>query len=210
MPALSSRTPAKRDTIHTAAQRLFIEAGFEGASMDAIALEAGVSKQTLYRYYQSKETLFVAVLEQLAFQHFSEGALLAWQDTSIESLEALEHALTVWAQATMKNLMQPTYLGLLRLLIAESPRFPQLSSLFEQAIPQQGGAFLQRLLEQARKHGVPIVDDLELVPRLLAGAVLTYALSDGLLAPDGMPNVPEPKRVAALIRLALTGIIKHS
>lgn len=63
---LAQRFEAKRERIHRAAQTLFMRHGFEGTSMDAIAEEAQVSKPTLYRYYQKKETLFVTMLEQLA------------------------------------------------------------------------------------------------------------------------------------------------
>ena len=98
---------------------------------------------SLYRYYQNKEALFIAVLEQLALGHLSESALLALRDTPMSSLATLEHALIVWAQATIENIMQPAYVGLMRLLIAERPRFPHLGSQFAEAVPQQGGAFLR-------------------------------------------------------------------
>jgi len=205
----SLREQAKRDAIHAAAERLFLHAGFEGASMDAIALEARVSKQTLYRYYQNKETLFVAVLSQLALHHLSESPWLSLRNTPMDSLPTLERTLTMWAQEMIQQLMQPTYLGLLRLLIAELPRFPQLSALFTRAIPQQGGAFLQDLLTSACEHGIIETDDLALSLRLLVGPLLTYVLGSGLLAPEGRPQAPSPEQVAALVRLALVGLAPH-
>ncbi len=209
MTERSSRTQGKLDAIHVAAQELFSRQGFEGTSMDAIAAAAGVSKQTLYRYYQNKESLFVAILERLAFHQLSESAWLSLRDTSMDSLTTLEQALTVWAQMMIKSIMQPAYLGLLRLLIAELPRFPQLSSLFVQAIPQQGGAFLKDLLMSARGYRVIDVDDVELAVRLLVGPLLTYVLGSGLLAPDGIAHAPPPEHVAVLVRLALHGIASH-
>ncbi|TMD96416.1 MAG: TetR/AcrR family transcriptional regulator [Chloroflexi bacterium] len=206
---LTPRAQVKRERIHRAAQALFMQQGFEATSMDAIAVAAAVSKPTLYRYYQNKEALFIAVLEQLALGHLSESALLALRDTPMDSLATLEHALIVWAQATIENIMQPVYVGLVRLLIAELPRFPRLGSLFAQAVPQQGGAFLKAMLESARSHGVIVEDDLELVIRLLAGPLLTYVLGDGLFAPDGIPQPPPPERVATLVQLVLQGIASH-
>ncbi len=206
---LSPRTQAKRERIHYAAQTLFMQHGFEATSMDAIAGAAEVSKPTLYRYYQNKEALFVAVLEQLALRHLSESALLALRDTPMDSLATLEHALIVWAQATIENIMHPAYVGLMRLLIAELPRFPRLGSLFAQAVPKPGGAFLKAMLESARSHGVIVGDDLELVIRLLVGPLLTYVLGDGLFAAGGIPQAPPPERVAALIRLVLQSIASH-
>ena len=174
--------------------------------MDTIALEAHVSKQTLYRYYQNKETLFVAVLEQFALDRFSESGLLALREMPMDSLETLEQTLTVWAQVMIKNTMHPTYLGLVRLLIAELPRFPQLRALFVQAIPQQGAAFLKDVLSSAHRSGILHLEDAELAARLLAGPLLTYLFGNGLLAPDGIPQEPPPEQMAALIRLALHGL----
>src|SRR2546427_7306632 len=100
---LTPRAHAKRERIHRAAQTLFMQHGFEATSMDAIAVAAGVSKPTLYRYYQNKEALFIAVLEQLAMHHLSESILLALRERPMDSLATLEHALTVWGQVTIKS-----------------------------------------------------------------------------------------------------------
>src|SRR5262249_22453919 len=100
-------------------------------------------------------------------------------------------------------------LGLLRLLIAELPRFPQLSALFREAIPQQGGAFLKDLLTSACEHGIIETEDMALSLRLLVGPLLTYVLLSGLLAPDGRPQAPPSEQVAALVRLALVGLAPH-
>src|SRR6266508_471045 len=204
--APTPRAQAKRNAIHAAAQGLFLRNGFAGTSMDAIALAANVSKQTLYRYYQNKEALFVAVLEQLALDHLAEPALLAVRDTPMGSRVMLEQALILWAQQSITHILQPAYVGLLRLLIAELPRFPQLGASFFQAVPQQGGAFLRTLLASAHSHDVIAVDDLEPAVRLLAGSLLTYVFSHGLLAADGVQQPPSAEQIAALVRLALDGI----
>ena len=54
---------AKRRQIIAGARALFLAQGFDGASMDAIARKAGVSKGTLYVYFESKEQLFEAIVE---------------------------------------------------------------------------------------------------------------------------------------------------
>jgi TetR/AcrR family transcriptional repressor of mexJK operon len=196
---------AKRARIHQAAQTLFLQHGFEATSMDEIALAAGVSKPTLYRYHQNKEALLVAVLEQLAVGHLTEGPLLALRDQPIASLSELEQALTRWAQETLQHLLHPAYLGLLRLFIAELPRIPHLGSLYTRAIPQQGAVFLGELLEKAQHHGVIVEGDLEGVTRLLAGSLLTY-VGNGLLTADEVPQTPPSERLAALVRLVLRAI----
>lgn len=204
-----SRAQVKRERIHRASQMLFMRYGFEGTSMDAIAEEAQVSKPTLYRYYANKEALFIAVLEQLALHQPSEQDVFAFQHTPMDSLATLEQTLTRWAHVTLSNIMQPTYLGLLRLLIAEIPRFPSLGALFFQAVPQQGGRFLMALLESAQASGIIACDDPEAAIRLFVGSLLTYVLGDGLLAADGVPRAPSPERVVALVHVFLRAITPH-
>ncbi|MBK6491113.1 MAG: helix-turn-helix transcriptional regulator [Sphingomonadales bacterium] len=57
-----ARVAQKRAQILEAAQRVFLSSGYERASMDGIAQEAGVGKMTVYRQYADKRTLFIACL----------------------------------------------------------------------------------------------------------------------------------------------------
>lgn len=202
-PTREERTEAKRERVLDAAQQVFMQHGFEGASMEAIALTAAVSKPTLYRYYPNKEGLFIAVLERVALEPLSDEALRASRDLAIDSPAALEEALNAWAQVALAHVIQPAYLGLIRLLIAELPRFPALGEMFA-AVAQQGGVHLMAVLEDARQRGVVVVDDLEPVIRLLVSAVVYYVLS-GLFA-SGEPRLPPPEQVAAQLHLIVAAI----
>ena len=62
MEELSPRAQAKRRQITDAARALFLSQGFARTSMDAVTAEAGVSKQTLYAYFASKDELLIAVV----------------------------------------------------------------------------------------------------------------------------------------------------
>ena len=62
---LGPLSQAKREQILAAAQRLFLERGFERTSMEAIREHAGVSKPTLYNHYSSKEVLFADVIGEV-------------------------------------------------------------------------------------------------------------------------------------------------
>src|SRR3954468_3961309 len=65
-PALDT---AKRRQILDGARRVFLAQGFEGASMNDIARAAGVSKGTLYVYFENKERLFAAIVEEERYNH---------------------------------------------------------------------------------------------------------------------------------------------
>lgn len=201
---LAGRREAKRQRVLQAGQELFLEHGFERCTMEAIAAAARVSKPTLYRYFPDKQALFVGVLEHLATDHLAEEKLTALQDVAIEGPEDLERVLTSWAGMTLERTMQPAYLGLIRLLIAEMPRMPNLGRLFQAAVPQQGAAYLVRILENARRRGVVVVDDMDAALRLLVGPLLMEEIA-ALFSP-ATPAPPSPKRIAALVRLAVRAL----
>jgi TetR/AcrR family transcriptional repressor of mexJK operon len=203
---LPPRMRAKRDQIRTAAQALFLRDGFAGATMDAIAAAAGVSKQTLYHYYQSKEDLFVDILQQLTLERTRGFVLDAVGETGLNSHEELEAALTQLAQRMLLTLMQPTYIALIRVIVAETARFPHLAPLFRAAVPERGMAILMMLLERARAQGLIAAHDPEVMARLFAGPLLTYVITDGLGAPNTTPQLPPPERVAMLVRLFIRAI----
>src|SRR5690242_5168319 len=139
-PRANKRTQQTRERILAAAQKLFLQQGYLATSTDAVLAEAGIaSKETLYRYYASKEELFTAVLERMS---------------------------------------QPEYLALLRITMAEAPRFPQLGPLFVSTVPQRGLALVTTLLQEARARKIITDIDLEAVARTLLGGLLTYAITN--------------------------------
>src|SRR5690606_7468566 len=60
--------PLKREQIIDGAKRVFMRLGFDAASMNDITREAGVSKGTIYVYFENKEDLFGAIIERERFQ----------------------------------------------------------------------------------------------------------------------------------------------
>src|SRR3989442_15569455 len=83
---LTPRAQANRDAILTAAQELFIQHGFGSTSMDAIAVAANVSKQTLYRYYLHKQALFIPTMQHLVFVHTTMTIFAELGDTPMGRL----------------------------------------------------------------------------------------------------------------------------
>jgi TetR/AcrR family transcriptional repressor of mexJK operon len=201
---LTPRARAKRDQIRTGAQRLFLDRGLAGTSTDAIASEAGVSKQTLYAYYQNKEELFVDVMTHLI--HEDPQNLLHVDEGSLRTFEEVRRALGVLARGLIANLMQPEYLALIRVVIAETPSLPQLGSLFRAAVPVRVLEEVSAILERAREGGVIEPVDADAASRMFTGALLTYAILDGLLIGDGPPRPPTPERIEGVVDLFMKTI----
>jgi TetR/AcrR family transcriptional repressor of mexJK operon len=202
---LTPRARAKRDQIREGAQRMFLERGFAGTSTDAIASEAGVSKQTLYVYYASKEELLVDVMQYLIHEA-PQNRLPTVDRVSLNTSDGVRRALNSLAQGLTANLMQPDYLALIRVVIAETPRLPQLGPLFRSALPERVLANVSMILEGAQQGGVIEAVDREAASRMFVGALLTYAIYDGLLIGDGLPQPPTPERIDAVVDLFMKTI----
>ncbi len=202
---LNPRARAKLEQIREGAQRVFLERGFAGASTDAIASEAGVSKQTLYAYYSSKETLLADVLQHLIHEN-PQNPLSEVEEMPLDTSEELRGALDSLAQRAITGLMQRDYLALIRVVIAETPRLPQVGALFRSAVPEQLLGSVVRILEGARAKGVVGEVNADAASRLFMGALLTYAILDGLLVGEGPSRPPAPEQIAAVVDLFMKTI----
>ncbi|GCE28742.1 transcriptional regulator [Dictyobacter alpinus] len=205
---VSARSQRTREQIRAAAQRLFLESGFMGTSTDAIMAEAGVaSKETLYRHYANKEALFVDVLEHMTLEQARPAAVLA--DLPVpRDAPSLRLGLTIVAREILSVMVQPEYLALLRIIMAESPRFPHLGRLFKDAVPQRGLSIMTLLLQQAREQQVVDEVDKDAVSHALLGGLLTYALLDVFFV--GQPAQPELlERADAVVEVIMRAVLPH-
>jgi len=137
----SSFAPSKREAIIAAAMRLFIEAGYAMASMEEIARRAVVAKQTLYNYFGSKQVLFQAIVEQICDELMDTVNL----DAPLDSDPTV--ALNEFARRFVRLMIDPTSIGLFRLLAAEAHRFPDLAETVFRSGPDRVVADLARYLE---------------------------------------------------------------
>ena len=117
----------KQEAILAAAKRQFLAHGYGGASMEAVAAAAGVSIMTLYRHAESKDELFEAVIAI----ECSSGDDAAEHDVSGM---ALTDILVGTALGFQQKLNGEETMALLRAVIAEHGRFPQLAGVAYRAI----------------------------------------------------------------------------
>ena len=198
------RQEAKREQIRTAAEKLFLDSGFGETSMDAVTAAAGVSKQTLYRYYETKAVLFADVLGQLIAE---PGPLLKDPPTGsrLRTKANLKTLLTSLSQDYLARILEPRQVALLRVVIAEGSRFPELTESFRSTLPAVGGAIFIAALDRSRAAGL-IADwvDVRTAARAFAGLLMTFILRDGLLATE--PKLPSRQRVAEIVQIFVDGV----
>jgi AcrR family transcriptional regulator len=144
----------KRNAIVAAARESFLLKGYSEASMDGIALSAGVSVKTIYSHFENKAELFQAVIEATCtdpgfFKQIPNDAELAikfswFTDASQRGLqEAGEHYL--------RHLLSAEQLALYRVITRDAARFPELGQLYHENIAQGRTAILVAYLTRTAR-----------------------------------------------------------
>ena len=201
----NTRAQQTRERLRAAAHQLFLQQGYQATSIDAILAKAGISsRETFYRHYPSKEALFVDVLSHLTMEQpgFSEklAALPIPHD-----LPSLRQALLQLSREILSMMCQPGYLPLVRMIIAESSRFPQLGTLFFSTVTQRGLAIMDSLLQTAREQQIIVDIDIDAVTHMLLGGLLSYAII-GLIFTGEQTQPPPLDRADALIGIIMRAL----
>lgn len=208
MAVANPRRAQKNEQIRAAAAELFLRNGFAATSMDAITAAAGISKETLYRYYDTKASLFADVLRQLiaepAPEHPPDRSAGAAAPV-VRTRNDLERVLINAMQRYLERVLEPRQLALLRVVIAEGSSFPELVGAFRNTLPATGGAMILAALEAGRDAGL-VADwfDLRTAARAFAGLLMMFIFRDGILLPE--PRRPDRRQVAEMVRIFVRGI----
>lgn len=189
--AEDAAVPTKRDAILAAAQRVFFEVGYGAASMDAIAREAGVSKQTIYAHFGAKDALFGAIMVVRA-DHFLEPLPEAVGDAPDVSA-----ALDGVARRYLAILLAPEAVARFRVVMAESARFPELAEVFYRSGPRRANERLAAYLGALDAKGVLRVGDPELAAGQFLGALRGDLFIRYLLGLGEPPSIREIDRTVA-------------
>lgn len=201
----NTRAQQTRERLRETAQRLFLQQGYQATSVDTILAAAGISsRETFYRHYAGKEALFVDVLSHLTMEQPNFAEKLATLPR-VHDLSTLRQVLTVLARELLVLMNQPEYQALMRITIAEAPRFPQLGPLVFAAIPQHGLSLIMALLQEAREQQIIAHVDFEAMARALLGGLLTYAIQSLLFVGD-QTQPPTLDRADVLVECLLGGL----
>lgn len=167
--AVESPTAAlsKRDAIVAAATRAFLRHGYENASMDLVAQEADVARRTLYNQFPAgKEALFRAVVERV-WSAFPVLDIVA----ETESQADPEIGLRRIATAVAAFWEPPLAIDFLRMVIAEGPRFPDLTDSFFKHGKTPAMSAVRAYLEKQAALGTLAIKDSERATRQFLGLI---------------------------------------
>jgi len=191
----SGSDSAKRRQILDGARRVFLARGFDGTSMGEIAKAAGVSKGTLYVYFDSKEALFEALIVE---ERRSLAEVLFHLDADETDPRSVLRRLGL---SFLQMMVRPEHMSSIRMVIGAVEKFPRFGQSFYEAGPRQGARRLQAYLDAQVEAGRLSIADTELAAHhfldLCQSGILRHVLLTGLApAADEMTrNVDEAIRV---------------
>ncbi|TAF08637.1 MAG: TetR/AcrR family transcriptional regulator [Nostocales cyanobacterium] len=172
----TERLTDKVDAILAGAMQEFLAHGYSGATMDRVTEGAGVSKATVYSYFQDKEGLFTALIERLAKQKYL--AVFNPQDSQFLVGEP-EIVLRRIANNILDNIgCSQELLSFVRLIIAESGRFPSLAQVFVRNVDKTG---LNAITQYFAAHPELQLPDAQVAARIFLGTLVHFTIIQYML-----------------------------
>ena len=175
----TSQSEGKVEAILRGAMQEFLRHGFAATTMDKVTAAAGVSKTTVYSYFQDKEKLFIALIERLIA---TCGGALNQLNPEIfqgQPREVLTFLANNLLNQFSKNVSDtPEFLDLIRLMIGESGRFPMLAHHMASNVDQK---FVQVVSEYLRRHPELPLTDAEATTRVFLGTLIHYTMIEYML-----------------------------
>lgn len=150
------RKQARPGELLDAALALFVEKGYAATRVEEVAARAGVSKGTLFLYFDSKEELFKAVVhENLA------GRFVEWNEEferfEGDSAAMLRTCLSAW----WERIGATPASGITKLMVSESHNFPELARYYQNEVMVPGQALIRRILQRGVDRGEFRVNDMD-------------------------------------------------
>jgi TetR/AcrR family transcriptional regulator, regulator of autoinduction and epiphytic fitness len=168
-----SNSVEKMEKILQGAMQEFLARGYAAASMDRVAEAAGVSKATVYSYFQDKKGLFKALIEKLARKRFY--SILGSQPLHGEPYVVLRRLAVTALDQMVKD---QEYQSFERLLMGESARFPELAQVFIDSIAKPAIETISKYLAAHPELKIP---DPEATARILIGSLVYFVTTQEIM-----------------------------
>ncbi|TQS40834.1 TetR/AcrR family transcriptional regulator [Cryptosporangium phraense] len=197
----------KRDATVRAARRIFGRDGYARASIDAIAIEAGVSTRTLYKHFSSKESLFAFVLETSATE-VADGTVERIRSAPVaESAGDVAAELETIAHALVRQAIDyRDHFAMVRQINAESTHFPAaMLRTWQKAGPLRVESAVAERLAGLAERGLIVVPDLERATLHFVTLTTAEANPRGLHQAGHLTAAETDVAVAAGVRTFLFG-----
>lgn len=192
------RSERKRQAILDAATEIFLRHGYLGASMDEVAAQAEVSKQTVYKQFESKEALFVEIVSGMTG---AAGDKVQREIAKLGEQDDPEKELLAYAERQLTVVLTPRLMQLRRLVIGEANRFPALGRALYDGGPGRAIAGLAMAIARWTERGLLVTEDPRAAASHFNWLIMGEPVNNAMLLGD--ESIPKP---AALRRHAVDSV----
>jgi len=147
-PRWQRRKDARPEEIISAALEVFADRGFAATTLEDIARKAGVTKGTIYLYFENKEALFKALIRETIVPVIAQGEALAKSFTG-SARDLFEKLVRDYWRLVGETALA----GIPRLMIAEAGNFPELARFYYEEVVTRGHRLMSGVLERGIKAG---------------------------------------------------------
>jgi AcrR family transcriptional regulator len=200
-PRWERRKDARPAELIAAALHLFIEKGYAGTRLADVASRAGVSKGTLYLYFENKEELFKAVVRDNVVARISKSAeeLLRFGGSSAELLSSL---ITRW----WRDYGSSGAGGLGKLIMAESGNFPEIARFFLDEVIEPWHALLAGTLTRGVERGEFRAVNVPMFVRVITAPLVMLSLWTRSFGPCSGQPVDADAYIATHVDMVLVAL----
>jgi AcrR family transcriptional regulator len=187
-PRFERRKDARPGEILDAALDLFVESGYAATRLEDVAQRAGVSKGTVYLYFDSKEELFKAVIRSGIVRAIEEAEQRAAEFQG-SSAELLRELFTGWWRSIGSTKLS----GIPKLMISEAQNFPELARFYYAEVIQRGSKLFMQTIQRGIEQGEFRPVDVDYACRALVAPLIMRAILEHSFLPCAGPedfNVP--------------------
>jgi AcrR family transcriptional regulator len=201
-PRWERRKDARPQELLAAALDLFVERGFASTRLEDVAKRAGVSKGTLYLYFENKEDLFKAVVRNSIVPAIGEAemSIAGFEGHSAELLRKLIHSWWQRIGATKAS-------GIVKLVMAEAGNFPELGQFYQDEVVARGTSVFRRVLERAIERGEFRPVDVSQMTQVLVAPMLMLITWKHSVAPCERSELDPSAFLDTFLDVALNGLL---
>ncbi|MGZ3185086.1 MAG: TetR/AcrR family transcriptional regulator [Telluria sp.] len=201
-PRWERRKDARPQELLAAALDLFVERGYAATRLEDVARRAGVSKGTLYLYYENKEELFKAVVRDTIVPAIGDGqAIIAGFEGHSEDL--LRNIMQTWWErigATHAS-------GIVKLVMAEANNFPDIAQFYREEVIIPGTAMIRSMLVRGIARGELNAIDPDVGTQVLMAPMLMLMMWKHSVGPCEQADLDPRAFLDTFVAMALYGLV---
>lgn len=201
-PRWERRKDARPQELLAAALDLFVEKGFASTRLEDVAKRAGVSKGTLYLYFENKEELFKAVVRENIVPALgdAEDIIAGFEGNSAELLREI---LMGW----WERIGETKASGITKLMMSEANNFPEVANFYNDEVISRSTVMIEGMLKAAMDKGEFRRMDPQALTQVLVAPVLTLMMWKHSIGPCSAAAMDPRAFLDTLIDMALHGVV---